>query len=272
MKSKIFGLDPQLNFSLAFLMEGSSSWLPITTIEKDQKDSSGTYLESILTNLEGDTEYYLTLYEIQEEIEPPERNILGIMLTISVPVVCLIIGIIIIISKEEYLDFIKTKINNLNTGVHRLTLKEVLDNKNRNTIIEMILENPGIHFNELLRKTNLSPGNLVWHLDILDAYKIIGKKRLENYIVYFPLYQKNPLSNLDLKLKKSDLTLRVLEMIKNEPGIWNNKITKKLEIHRKTIQYHIKKLMKLELIFTVKDGSKKKIYLNTESEYFNNNS
>ncbi len=130
------------------------------------------------------------------------------------------------------------------------------------------MSEPGIHFNELLRKTGLAAGNLVWHLDILETYKIIGKKRIGNFIVYFLYYQKNPISNIDLKLQKSKLTLEVLEMIENDPGIWNNLITKKFKVDHKTILYHINKLKELNLINIKKEGRKKKLFPNLESEYF----
>ncbi|MHA1320722.1 MAG: winged helix-turn-helix transcriptional regulator, partial [Promethearchaeota archaeon] len=77
--------------------------------------------------------------------------------------------------------------------------------------------------------------------------------------------------NLDLKLQKSELTLKVLEMIEKEPGIWNNSITKKMKINRKTIHYHIKKLSDLGLIYSEKTGSKKKLFLKHDSDYFSDN-
>jgi predicted transcriptional regulator len=60
-------------------------------------------------------------------------------------------------------------------------------------------------------------------------------------------------------------------MILENPGIWNAKITDELETHRKTIQYHIDKLIDLGLIYKKSDGRKKKIYPNLEAEYFKDN-
>ena len=144
-----------------------------------------------------------------------------------------------------------------------------MENENRNKIIDLILNGPGIHFNELLRKTGLAAGNLVWHLDILLTYKVIGKKRIGNLLVYFPYYQKNPISNVDITLQKSKLTLEILKMIEKDPGIWNNLITKKLKVDHKTILYHINKLEELGLINFKKEGRKKRIFPNLESDYFN---
>ncbi|MFX0138497.1 MAG: hypothetical protein ACFFDN_32945, partial [Candidatus Hodarchaeota archaeon] len=176
--------------------------------------------------------------------------------------------LVILISKKDYFQYLKTRTVPIEKGAHRLSLEEVLENENRNKIIDLILNEPGIHFNELLRRTGLAAGNLVWHLDILLTYKVIGKKRIGNFIAYFPYYQKNPISNVDLKLRKSKLTLEILEMIEQKPGIWNNLITKQFKVDHKTIQYHLDKLYDLGLIKSRREGRKKKIYPNLDSDYF----
>ena len=58
-------------------------------------------------------------------------------------------------------------------------------------------------------------------------------------------------------------------MIEKEPGLWSNLITKRFKVDHKTIQYHVDKLKELGLINFKKDGRKKKIYPNLDSEYFN---
>ena len=231
----------------------------------------GASMYLAFTNFGDETLEYDPTIGILSGIEEKQTPQINWIFFIIIPIILILITLIIVISKEEYFNLLNKKITSIVNSDHRLTLNEVLENKNRNRIIGKILQNPGIHFNELLRKTNLSPGNLYWHLDILITYKIIGKKRFENFIVFFPYYQKNPVSNLDLKLQKSELTLKILEMIEKEPGIWNSVITKKLKINRKTIQYHIKKLIDLGLIYTEKFGSKKKLFIRIDSEYFNNN-
>jgi len=267
-KLESFGLSPDKNYTLVAYDENQTSWEPLITEEKIDNSTSVTYLEASITNLDSDTPYYLTIYEISEGVIPPSYDWLWFII---IPVVVILIALLIVISKEDYINYIKNRRTSIEKGFHRLTLQDVLDNENRDRIIDFILETPGTHFNELLRKTNLSPGNLVWHLDILEKYKVIKKERFEHYIVYFPYYQSNPISNLDLKLQKSELTLKVLEMIEKEPGIWNNSITKKMKINRKTIHYHIKKLTDLGLIYSEKTGNKKKLFLKTDSDYFNNN-
>ncbi|MCK4379788.1 MAG: hypothetical protein KAW51_01540 [Candidatus Lokiarchaeota archaeon] len=263
-KVQEFGLNPDALYSLAIFETNQESWELIETVEKVNESNSEKYIESSITILQQDTEYYITIFEV----EAIQKDWTLVIITVSIIAVG-IIGLIVLISKKNYFQYLRTRTIPIEKGAHRLSLDDVLENENRNKIIDLILNEPGIHFNELLRKTGLAAGNLVWHLDILVTYKVIGKKRIGNFIAYFPYYQKNPISNVDLKLKKSKLTLEVLEMIEKQPGIWNNIITKKFKVDHKTIQYHLNKLIDLGLITFRKEGRKKKIYPNLESDYFN---
>jgi predicted transcriptional regulator len=259
-KNSLLGLYPDQNYTLVYYHSIQESWELISTAETYNNKTSKSYLEGTFSNLNGNEEYFITIYNVNEESEyVPEPYPLIWIFIISL-IIIIVISVILIISKEEYINYIKNRLNYRDKGCHRLSLDEVLENQNRSKIIDLILENPGIHFNEILRETELSPGNLVWHLDILEKYKIISKRYMENYVLYFPLNQKNPISNLELKLQKSELTLKILKIIKQDPGVWNSLITKKLKINRKTIAYHIKKLKDLELIEEKREGSKKKIY------------
>jgi predicted transcriptional regulator len=257
-KDSEYGLDPYIEYSVALYEEDDDSWELLKT--EEVSDDSEIYFKSSITELDADTAYFITIYEV---------SYFSYILAIGSIILAFgILSIVIIISKKDYIHYLRTRSTSIQKGAHRLTLDEVLENENRNKIIDLILNDPGIHFNELLRKSELAPGNLVWHLDILETYKIIGKKRIGNFIAYFPYYQKNPISNLDLKLSKSKLTLDILEMIENEPGIWNSVITKRKKVDHKTIHYHIKKLIDLGLVIVKKEGRKKKIYPNFDSDYF----
>ena len=265
IKRSIYGLNPNLEYSLALYESSQDSWALIDTIEELNESSSEYTLAGSVSNIQADTEYYITFYEVADILDNWFLMIILIVGAIGIA------SIAILISKKDYFQYLKTRTIPIEKGAHRLSLEDVLENKNRNKIIDLILKEPGIHFNELLRKTEIAAGNLVWHLDILETYKVVGKKRIGNFIAYFPYYQKNPISNLDLQLSKSKLTLGILEMIEKEPGLWNSIITKHFKVDHKTIQYHINKLKDLNLIHFRSEGRKKKIYPNLESDYFNNN-
>ncbi|MGV9205340.1 MAG: winged helix-turn-helix transcriptional regulator [Promethearchaeia archaeon] len=264
--SEDYGLKETGNYSLVLIDSEKTSWEYLSTKKVESEEDDFSYLEGQVSDFEGGEDYYITIVETIKRDDDDGINWIFILLIV------LGLGLLglagLVLSKSDYIQYLKKKITSPDKGKHELSLEEVLKNKNRSKIIDLILKKPGIHYNELLRETGLAPGNLVWHLEILENYEVIGKKAVGNYVVYFPYYRKNPISNIDLILEKSDLSLKVLKNIENNPGIWNKKITKKLERNRKTIQYHIDKLIDLGLVVKKKDGRKNKLFPNLDSEYF----
>jgi len=178
---------------------------------------------------------------------------LGIILIVAILITAFFS---LIMTNTEYRDYLLNRIMHINTGPHRLTIEQVLENENRDKIITLILEQPGVHFNEILREIDISAGTLVWHLDILETFKVIQKQRIGQYLVYYPYTVKNPISKLDLKLRKSRTTLEILQLINDSPGMYQNQIAHRMDLNHKTVKYHIDKLIESELILTKKKGRK----------------
>ena len=111
---------------------------------------------------------------------------------------------------------------------------------------------------------NISAGTLVWHLDILETFKVIQKQRIGQYLVYYPYTVKNPISKLDLKLRKSRTTLEILQLINDHPGMYQNQIARRMDLNHKTIKYHLDKLIESGLIISKKSNRRKIFYPNTD--------
>lgn len=188
--------------------------------------------------------------------------------------VSLIIAIFsLMMTKQEYREYLLNRVLHINTGVHNLTMEEVLDNEYRDKILGLIIDNPGIHYKELLRQSGTSASNLAWHLDILETYKIIHKQRVGHYLIYYPYLDKNPFAKFNYKIAKSKATLDIFQIIGDNPGIYQSQISKRMEIDHKTVKYHIDKLIEAELIYSLKHGRKNRLYamtINNESENYIN--
>ncbi len=173
---------------------------------------------------------------------------------IVIVIILIIVAATGIISKQEYREYLLSRVLHIDPRGHRLSMADVLENEKRSQIIDVILMDPGVHFNELLRQVNISAGNLAWHLDILETFKIIRKSRIGQYLVYFPYVDANPVSEIDTKLHKSKTTLDILQIIGDNPGMYQNQLAQRMGLTHKTIQYHLEKLVKAGLIYAGKSG------------------
>lgn len=230
----------------------TDTWSLIATDEEDT---------SLLTSFPSDTltsgQLILSLVELTPISEPFFTSTLGIVLMIGV-VMLLAVGLMM--STEEYRSYLLNRFLPLNKGPHRLSMEQVLENETRGGIIDIILETPGVHFNQLLRQMSISAGTLAWHLDILETFKIIKKERVGQYLVYFSYLDANPLENMDFKLQKSQTTLEIVRLIRENPGIYQNQLAKKLKLNHKTVKYHLNKLLDIHLIYFKVDGRKRLFY------------
>lgn len=175
--------------------------------------------------------------------------------------IVVVLTFIIVLTRQGYRSYLTNRNMPLFTHPHRLSMEQVLENEHRSHIIDLILDNPRIHFNELLRATGISAGHLAWHLDILDTYKIITKQRVGQYLTYYAFLHENPLSKLDPKLQKSQTTLEILQIIRENPGIHQNEIAKVIGLKHNTVMYHLRKLQEAHVLRTEKDGRKQRFFI-----------
>ena len=186
---------------------------------------------------------------------------LDVFLIVMIAVAAItVLAVSVVMVKAEYREYLLSRILHIDSAPHRLSLEEVLENENRSLIINLILEEPGIHFNEILRKVGISAGNLAWHLDILESYKIIQKQRVGQYLVYYSYLEKNPFTALDPKLMKSKTTLEILQLIGDNPGMYQNQIANRLDLNHKTVKYHLEKLLEVEMIYAERTWGRQRFY------------
>jgi len=149
----------------------------------------------------------------------------------------------------------------INEGRSYLSLADIFQNENRLNILTEILNNPGIHHNELLRSCNLKKGQLQWHLDTLIKHRIIKKERYGQYAIYFPITSTaEAIQSFKSQFAKSKTTLVILNTIKKNPGINSAEISRNMNLSRNTIKYHIDKLLKKHLIKLEKKGRIIRLY------------
>lgn len=196
---------------------------------------------------------FIVLYE-----EPTfgERDNFRSIITFLLITAISLISLLTILTLEEYRKIISRRNYNRQYNSY-LTITDIFENENRLNIINQILKNPGIHYNELLRKCELQKGQLQWHLDVLLKFNIIKKERYGQYTVYFPITTSFDANEyLENLIEKSKTTSEILRIIKENPGVHSSEISRILVLSRNTVKYHIDKLSEERMITLVRNGRK----------------
>jgi predicted transcriptional regulator len=147
-------------------------------------------------------------------------------------------------------------------GRSYLSLADIFQNENRLNILTQILNNPGIHHNEILRNCSLNKGQLQWHLDTLLKHHVIKKEKFGQYTIYFPITSsKEAIETFKRQFSKSKTTLEVLNTITKNPGINSAELSRLLNLSRNSIKHHIDKLLEQHYIRSEKKGRINELYL-----------
>ncbi len=136
----------------------------------------------------------------------------------------------------------------------RIQKEDVLDQFVRGQIYGFIKTNPGVHYNQILRKVGVKNGTLSYHLGILEKTELIQSRREGlKYRVFYPTGMNFPKAE---RFRLTELQIQIMGSIRNQPGLTQKEIARLLGRKPQTINYNIKVLDQANLISVVKAGRK----------------
>lgn len=204
--------------------------------------------------------YLIILLQKYEVFDPDIIVLRSFLVILLVPTILIVLTLTALTVKEYHNYFIRRSY--INESKSYLTLADIFQNENRLNILKQILNNPGIHHNELLRSCNLTKGQLQWHIDTLLRHRIVKKEKSGQYTIYFPITtSEDAIKVFKNQFSKSKTTLEILNIIKNNPGTNSSEISRITNLSRNSIKYHIDKLLRKNLIRLEKTGRIIKLYI-----------
>ena len=134
----------------------------------------------------------------------------------------------------------------------RIQKEDVLDQFVRGQIYGFIKTNPGVHYNQILRKVGVKNGTLSYHLGVLEKTELIQSRREGlKYRVFYPTGMSFPKSE---RFRLTALQIQIIESLKRQPGITQKELAHLLEQKPQTINYNMKVLDQANLVSVIKKG------------------
>jgi len=133
--------------------------------------------------------------------------------------------------------------------------KEIIDLEIRRKIFNYVQENPGQHLRKIARELKINYHNLRYHLRLLEKNEMIRIKTKDSYS---RVYTKE-IGAVDkelLTIIRKKTPRNILLALCCSAAISQKELSKELDLHPTTIEYHLKTLIELEIIepAIVKDG------------------
>lgn len=134
----------------------------------------------------------------------------------------------------------------------RIKKEDTLDNFVRGQIYGYIKTNPGITYNQILKNLKIKNGTLSYHLKMLEKMEMVKSRREGiRYRAFYPMDVSFPKEE---RYRLTDLQVKIIKSIKNNSGINQKQLAKKLNKNYQTINYNIKTLERAGLIKLKKEG------------------
>jgi len=137
-----------------------------------------------------------------------------------------------------------------------LEKNDSLNNTTRNDIYNLILNNPGLHLNQITKKMKISKSTINYHINYLKKQGFILFENDGKYLRYYVPKKVNKFEKKVLKLLRQQIPFQIVIYLIQNSNISQIEISKYLEKHPTTISYHLKKLKGLDIIERIPNGKK----------------
>lgn len=135
----------------------------------------------------------------------------------------------------------------------------VLDQKTRETLMELVRTEPGINPQEIRRRTGLGWGTVVHHLRTLEKNRLVMSAREGRYRRFFAVGSVNSSQKPALALMKNAFSSRVLDLIRDHPGISHGELAREANLDPGTVTWHIKRMRDADML-RVEKASRRSLY------------
>lgn len=144
----------------------------------------------------------------------------------------------------------------------RRTKLEILQNEKLMRIIEFIGENPGVHGRDdrIEEELGITRTPFLKHIMLLERFELIRSKKIGKSLHYFLADVPEDLD--EFKVIFSDqMNPKIIEEFLRDEAVKISNMADMLDVYPGTVQYHIKKMKKLNIIRSSKNREGKRIHL-----------
>ena len=134
----------------------------------------------------------------------------------------------------------------------------------RRAIFELIVEYPGLHFREIVRRINMSPSNVEYHLRHLvkhDVLVVVEDGRLKRF------YVKGKISHEDKKILsvlRKEIPRGIVLFLLLEPGSDTAQIHEMFNLSASQLSYYLRKLQDKDIIYKQEAGGRGSYFVRDE--------
>lgn len=136
----------------------------------------------------------------------------------------------------------------------RLHGPKLLEHPGRQRLVELVESEPGVHFQDLVRRSGMPNGTAMHHLGKLTKAGLLSARPLGRYTCYFPGSSVDRIALVQAPILRSDGARLVYGLIQANPGLSGLELAGRAGLQPSTVNYHVQRLVECGLVASVRDG------------------
>lgn len=139
----------------------------------------------------------------------------------------------------------------------------------RRKIYQLVLKNPGLHENKIADIIKISNQLADYHLSYLEREGLIVSAKEEGYKRYYVKGEIGSIDRKKLSLLRQEIPLKIVLLLLKHKKLAHKEILSYLDLAASTLSYHLKKLLKHDIISYSSRFGEKKYEIKDEKEITN---
>ncbi len=142
-------------------------------------------------------------------------------------------------------------------------LEEAMALTPRDKIYSTIVQNPGLHFREIQRRTTIATGALQYHLDYLKKKNFVREEKQGKFSHFYALQAESVDSSL-MNLLRQESVRRIVIFLMNRRRATLPSISKSIGLSLSTTSFHMQKLLSSKIV--IQKNVQGKIYFSLKDK------
>jgi len=126
--------------------------------------------------------------------------------------------------------------------------EDILQLETRKEIYSFILKNPGMHLSKISRELNMPRSTLRYHLNFMKKNELITELVKDKVTRFYVSKKISKIEKDYINLLRKKTSRRIILLFLVDLCLSRLEISRILEIHPNTVDFHLKKLLKLGII------------------------
>lgn len=134
-------------------------------------------------------------------------------------------------------------------------MDDILELETRRNIFDILKKNPGIHLSKIAKTLKLRVSLVEYHLRYLEKHGLIQSDKHTGYNRYFIIGEIKSLQKKNFSILRQKTLLKIILFLLKKKQAKHKEILNKIDVSAATLSYHLKRLIKNNILEIDKQGT-----------------